>query len=453
MDYLQNQSNYDNHINFNPKYDSYDKRASCDSAYGSFLLTSQNSPSSTSFSFQSSNYFTDALSSSSSVSSSSHLFSQPTTPIKSSGFIYNGNNSSTTPDFKQQYVADINSYYFASIRSTGNCSATPSNCSSYTSPYKSSLSNSPSKYDSSSFVHKRDTISNKLLRSPAFKLESPYSSHYHHHHQQQLETTPTKPTIKSFSSRFQSNLNLAPPEPILIPSVAPKPTPTEEEFMEMLVANHHVPDYPESLIGRNMGLEHVDILSELSKRSMNNLVDKVFSYLSTSDCVRVGCVSKEWRSLIKQDTKRNKERVKLIKKQKLLHETYKENLQRIDMSLINANISYHNMSMDSPLKASAHRRSAYLTCEQVSIRESLSDVEPHFTKLNVNCMHNLYINKPQQVLKPTKAYKSPVKKERQSPVKRCLRDIDPLTSTNSSSTNAKIDLIGSKKSKKNLKRL
>jgi len=396
--YLQNQSNYDNHMNFNPKYDSYDKRASFDSAYGSFLLTSQNSPSSSSFSFQSSSYYTDTSSSSSSSSSAaSHLFSHPTTPVKSSGsFIYNGNNSSTTPDFKQQYVADINSYYFASIRSTGT-TATPSTCSSYTSPYKSSLSNSPSKYDTS-FVHKRDTISNKLLRSPAFKLDSPYSSHYH-----QIDTAPTKPTIKSFSSRFQANLNLAPPEPIPVPAGPKKPTPTEEEFMEMLVANHHIPDYPESLIGRNMGIEHVDILSELNKRSMNNIVEKVFSYLSTSDCVRVGCVSKEWRSLIKQDTKRNKERVKLIKKQKYLHETSKENICQFDIGLINSSISYHDMSMDSPLKANAHRRSVYLTCEQVSLRENL-EVEPQFISLNLNCMHNLYINKPQLVLKPTKVF-------------------------------------------------
>lgn len=457
-----NQSNYDNHHFSAAKYNSYSKRASIDSAYDSFLLSSQlNSPSSASFYSNSINqnitdYYTDAY------SSSSHVFSQPTTPVKSPGFIYSGNNSSTTPDFKQQYVADINSFYFASIRSTGT-TATPSTCSSYTSPYKSSLSNSPSKYDSS-FVHKRDNLSSKLLRSPAFKLESPYSSHQH-----QLETTPNKPTIKSFNSRFQSNLNLAPPEPLLpaTPLLPPtKTTPTEEEFMDMLIANHHIPDYPESLIGRNMGLDHVDILSELNKRSMNTLVEKVFSYLSTGDCVRVGCVSKEWRSLIKQDPKRNKERVKLIKQQKHLLETLKENrsssssypidMQQLEKGLLNSNLSYHNMIMDSPVKASAQRRTfRRLTCEQMALRENPTDTEVNvlqFNRLDVNCMHNLYINKPQTVLKQVKAYKSPVKKERLSPLKRCSRDTD-LSSPTKVSASVKIDLIGSKKSKKNLKRL
>lgn len=44
--------------------------------------------------------------------------------------------------------------------------------------------------------------------------------------------------------------------------------------------------------------------------------------------------------------------------------------------------------------------------------------------------------------------KSPLKRERYSPIKRTLRD-----DLNTSPQNAKIDLICSKKSKKNLKRL
>jgi len=43
-------------------------------------------------------------------------------------------------------------------------------------------------------------------------------------------------------------------------AVTVKQTPTEAEFMQMLVTNHHLPDNPEFLIGRNMGVDKVNIL-------------------------------------------------------------------------------------------------------------------------------------------------------------------------------------------------
>ena len=52
---------------------------------------------------------------------------------------------------------------------------------------------------------------------------------------------------------------LAPPP--LVP-VQAKPTPTEAEFMQMLISNHHMPDNPEFLIGRGMGVDHVNILGK-----------------------------------------------------------------------------------------------------------------------------------------------------------------------------------------------
>lgn len=378
MDYSQsNQTNFDNHFNKFKSYESFSKRASIDSAYDSFLFHN-NSPSNSLFSNNQSDYNTDTN------SSNGSLFSQPNTPVKS--FIFNGNNTTTTPDFKQQYVADINGFYFASIRQSSTAAniATPSTCSSYTSPFKS-VTNSPLKYSSDSFVHKRDTFSTKLLRSPAFKLEQNFNSY--------AEQSPAKPFIKSFSSRF-TNLNLKPPEPVQ------KTTPTEEEFMELLVANHHIPDNPEFLIGRHMGLEQVDILSELNKKNMSTIIENIFSNLSVSDCVRVGCVSREWRSLIKQDHKRNKERVRLIKQKRLFFETFKENnfesidMIRLEKRLLKSNLSFDQMTMDSPVKDTKcnQRKSLMrLTCEQVALRENESEMNgSHFKPLNVNCMENLF---------------------------------------------------------------
>lgn len=196
-----------------------------ESGYDSLLATSANSNS----------FFNPGITD----SNDSSLFSLPSTPVKTPSkpkFMYNGNNCSTTPDFKQQYVADVNQYYFQSIRSSYDSSDN----------YVSSQSQSPKiSYCASTdvYVSKRDTMTSKLLRSPAFKLEaSPGHMSY------QIE----RPNIKSFSSRFAAE----------IPKFerAVKTTPTEAEFMEKLIENHHLPGNPEFLIGRNVGVGNVNIL-------------------------------------------------------------------------------------------------------------------------------------------------------------------------------------------------
>jgi hypothetical protein len=390
-------SYYDNHYQSgsNKYHESfYNKRDSIDSAYDSLLLQStiNNSPSS--------------------LSITNNIFSHPTTPVKTTttSFIYNGNNCSTTPDFKQQYVADINGFYFSSIRQSSNSlttTATPSTCSSYTSPFKSSNSNSPIKYCSSvdTYVHKRDTFSTKLLRSPAFKLEQLNQQ------QQQQNDSPSKPFIKSFNSRFQSNLNLAPPQPL--PVTPTTTTPTEEEFMQMLIDNHHLPDNPEFLIGRHMGLEHVDILTELEKRSMNTIVEKIFSFLNVKECVKVGCVSKGWRSLIKQDPIRNKERVKFLKAKHYFHITFKENVNSnhqipdVKKTMIS---NFEQLDLMNTSTTTTNRRSfARLTAEQVALREQADSSDllngSQIKILDVNCMENMYCPPPSTNIKQTSQIK------------------------------------------------
>lgn len=296
----QMQANYSlDHLN-DYRYDSGKHHLHTESGYDSLLATSANSTS----------FFQNSIINESSNDSS--LFSLPTTPVKSSTktqskLIHNGNNCSTTPDFKQQYIADINGMYFKTIRSSYDSSDN----------YSSSQSQSPKVFSANNeaYIHSRDHISSKLLRSPAFKLESSYSP------QQPLYQPIERPSIKSFSSRFAAEM----PKFEGLSASQIKPTPTESEFMQMLISNHHIPDNPEFLIGRNMGIENVNIMSELNKRSMNNVIDKILSYMNVGDVVRMGCVSKEWRVIVKSNPNVNKERDQFIKTRRHIYETTKEN--------------------------------------------------------------------------------------------------------------------------------
>lgn len=243
--------NYSFDHEFHNRYDSGKNQTlhTSESGYESMLATSVNSTS-----FFSSHY------TSNNDSNDSSLFSLPTTPAKrapsaarsATKVIFSGSNCSTTPDFKQQYVADVNSYYFKSIRSSYDSSSSSSD------HYPSSQSQSPkqSYYNANAdaYVSTRDTMNTKLLRSPAFKIDTGFSPHQAQY--QPIE----RPSIKSFSSRFVAEM----PKFEHLPSPA-KPTPTETEFMQMLISNHHIPDNPEFLIGRNMGVDSVNILGNFNK--------------------------------------------------------------------------------------------------------------------------------------------------------------------------------------------
>lgn len=229
------------------------------------------------------------------------IFSAPSTPVKSNSILINCNNSSTSPDFKQQYIADVNSIYFASIRTE-----------SFLSPIKGSVVCSPlksPKYDQ--YVHQRDNFASKLLRSPAFKPSNIISP-----------SEDYKPQVKSFTSRFESCYSIS---PFATPDRFVRPSPTEEEFMELLIRNKHLPRNPENLIGRNMGLDHFDIFTGLAEKSMFNLTDKILSYMQTSDLVRVASVCRSWRNIVKQNKTLNKHRVDYLKSKKYIYEKFKEN--------------------------------------------------------------------------------------------------------------------------------
>ncbi|XP_043918809.1 F-box only protein 5 [Protopterus annectens] len=54
----------------------------------------------------------------------------------------------------------------------------------------------------------------------------------------------------------------------------------------------------ENLIGKKMGLEAVDIVSELWKRKMKHILGKILRYLGEADVVRFAKVSKTWQKII-----------------------------------------------------------------------------------------------------------------------------------------------------------
>ncbi len=142
---------------------------------------------------------------SSSVSSKdSFVFSQPSTPVKQPTQPTIQLNSSI---HNHSYVADVNGMYLATIRNESaafqpSCSSTYQSpfklgCSSF-SHYSASNSNSPVKMfaqspkflNTDSYLSERDGFKAKLLRSPAFKLNSTGMQH-------------ERPSVKSFSSRFE----------------------------------------------------------------------------------------------------------------------------------------------------------------------------------------------------------------------------------------------------------
>lgn len=80
-----------------------------------------------------------------------------------------------------------------------------------------------------------------------------------------------------------------------------------------------------------MGIEKMDIISELSKRSMHTIIDHIYSYLSMNDIVCVGYVSKEWHGILKETNKTlYKQGGDLIKQIRKESNRNKENCESLD---------------------------------------------------------------------------------------------------------------------------
>lgn len=183
-----------------------------------------------------------------------------------------------TPIKKQ--VADVNGIYYSCIKS----------------PLKS-----PQNYfNTDQYIRERDTHTANLLRSPAFKTQFI------------IETPVKKIKCKDFKQNEEDEVVIR--------------TKTEEEFLQLLFKNNHLASNPECIIGRCMGLDNYDILSELNKRSMNNVLDVIMNNLNASDYLQINNVSKSWREIIQQDKKRNRARINYFKYKKNFYQSSKENI-------------------------------------------------------------------------------------------------------------------------------
>ena len=64
-------------------------------------------------------------------------------------------------------------------------------------------------------------------------------------------------------------------------------------------------DDPLRIIGRKIGVKHVDILSELDSRSVEPALDTLFSCLANDDLKVLSTVSQSWRSIVDSRPKKN----------------------------------------------------------------------------------------------------------------------------------------------------
>ena len=329
------------------------------------------------------------------------IFSQPCTPVKSqhapqsSSSVFYGCNLARTPDHKNEMVADVSSYYFASIRASANKTLNETTTiqqqqqqHSNFSHYSASNSNSPIKFNytcqspkfmphADHYVNHRDGLTSKLLRSPAFKLnQSPARFNFPPSFSEQQQP----PVIKSFSSRFEA----------FNTQRKPTITPTEEEFMELLFKNNHLPMNPEFLIGRHMGIEQLDIIAELNKRSMQNVIDKIFTNVmqkSMNNLVRASGVNKEWRDVIKQNKVLNKKRIEFLKENKRIYDKFKENRRS------KSNVLLGSLSWADKKNLYKNQVRARSSMNEASVDSTMNDGESSLVApmmlIDMNCINQI----------------------------------------------------------------
>ncbi|XP_056378366.1 F-box only protein 43 isoform X2 [Hyla sarda] len=70
------------------------------------------------------------------------------------------------------------------------------------------------------------------------------------------------------------------------------------------------------LIGRKMGLEQIDILSELKNRNLKHIISIIFKVLNVESICSIWKVSKEWREMVTQDKDACQRRKLFLKKRR-----------------------------------------------------------------------------------------------------------------------------------------
>ncbi|XP_073406553.1 F-box only protein 43 isoform X2 [Dendrobates tinctorius] len=92
---------------------------------------------------------------------------------------------------------------------------------------------------------------------------------------------------------------------------------TVQELLGSLVYSDGSEDELTRLIGRKMGLETIDILSELKYRNLKHIIAFIFKVLNVESVCSIWKVSKEWREIIIQDKDAYQRRISFMKKVKV----------------------------------------------------------------------------------------------------------------------------------------
>ncbi|XP_073535723.1 F-box only protein 43 [Phyllobates terribilis] len=92
---------------------------------------------------------------------------------------------------------------------------------------------------------------------------------------------------------------------------------TVQELLGSLDYSDGSEDELTRLIGRKMGLETIDILSELKYRNLKHIIAFIFKLLNVESICSIWKVSKEWREIIIQDKDAYQRRISFLKKVKV----------------------------------------------------------------------------------------------------------------------------------------
>ena len=119
---------------------------------------------------------------------------------------------------------------------------------------------------------------------------------------------------------------------------------------------------------------------------MINVIDKIFSYLEVGDIVKVSCVSREWRSMVKSNGPVNKERVRFIRLKKQVYERTKENHH---YRLISEDQQHVGNKRRLSTMSASEKRIAYKSSRTIAdMEESSKAVSNVFYSLDVNRLNN-----------------------------------------------------------------
>uniref|UniRef100_A0A8C5K136 F-box protein 5 n=1 Tax=Jaculus jaculus TaxID=51337 RepID=A0A8C5K136_JACJA len=127
----------------------------------------------------------------------------------------------------------------------------------------------------------------------------------------------------------------------------------------------------QNLIGRKMGLEHLDILSELFRRGFRHLLANILTRLSDMDLINLSKVSRVWKKILEDD--------------KSAFQLYSKAIQRRESSKISLHASTREYAMIRTALASVQKSTAWAPPRKDALAKSSNQRDP---KNSTHSRHN-----------------------------------------------------------------